>query len=149
MDLKVIRYNDNSESTLGLLFIDGKFECYTLEDEYREVKVKHDTRVPEGTYNVEYRTEGGFHERYKSRYGASHYGMLWVKNVPNFEYILIHSGNNDDHTSGCLLVGNTSNNNNINDGFIGDSRTAYKNMYAKVSKALNEGDTVTITYKTI
>ena len=149
MELKVIRYSDNGESTTGLLFIDGVFECYTLEDEHRDEKVKHETRVPEGSYKVEYRTEGGFHNRYKSRYGASHSGMLHIKDVPNFEYILIHSGNTDDHTSGCLLVGNTSNNNNINDGFIGDSRTAYRNMYGKVSKALNDGEEVVITYETI
>lgn len=146
MELEVKRYNDNGDSTLGLLFVDGEFECYTLEDEYRSIKVMHETRIPEGTYNVEYRTVGGFHERYKTRYGNMHKGMLHVKDVPGFEYILIHSGNNDEHTSGCLLVGNTSNNNNIAEGFIGDSRAAYKNLYKKVSKAIDSGQQVTIKY---
>jgi hypothetical protein len=148
MELKVLRYSDNGESTLGLLFIDGEFECYTLEDEYREIKIKHETRVPDGTYGIEYRTVGGFHERYKTRYGNLHKGMLHVQDVPGFEYILIHSGNNDDHTSGCLLVGNTANNNKIQDGFIGDSRTAYKKLYRKVSRAIESGESITITYET-
>ena len=94
------------DATNGLLFIDGKFECYTLEDEYRTVKVMHETCIPEGTYPIEFRTVGGFDAKYTKRYGADfHKGMLWIRGVPEFEYILIHTGNTDSHTSGCLLVG--------------------------------------------
>ena len=144
MELIVDRYNSESDYTDGLLFINGKFECYTLEDEYREVKVKGETRIPNGTYKIELRVVGGFHNKYSSKYGSSfHKGMLWVKDVPNFEYILIHTGNTDEHTAGCLIVGSTADNKK---GFIGASVNAYKSLYPKVLKALQNNEEVYITY---
>lgn len=146
MELIVERYNSTPTHTDGLLFINKKFECYTLEDEFREVKVKGKTRIPDGTYKVELRTEGGFHANYLNRYGSSfHKGMLWVKKVPGFEYILIHVGNDDSDTAGCLLVGSTS---DKDKSFIGASGNAYKALYPKVLKALQKNEDVYITYKT-
>ena len=70
--------------------------------------------------------------------------------VPNFEYILIHCGNTDEHTAGCLLVGDSQENNQIKkDGFIGKSSQAYKRIYPRIASALERGEKVTITYKTI
>ena len=153
MKLEVLRFSSQKDSTNGILFdITGgqrKFLCYTLEDEYRplESKVMGETRIPAGTYNVTLRTVGGFHGRYSKRYGDMHKGMLWVRNVPGFEYILIHSGNTDEHTSGCLLVGDSQNENiTKKDGFIGASRTAYERIYPPIADALASGKRVTITY---
>ena len=76
--------------------------------------------------------------------------MLHVKDVPNFTYILIHTGNTDEHTSGCLIVGETQQDLEISkDGFIGSSTVAYKKMYAKVANQLLQGKKVTIEYTTI
>ena len=123
------------------------FLCYTLEDEAREVKVKGETRVPAGTYKIELRTEGGFNNKYTKKYGDFHKGMLHVTNVPNFEFILIHTGNDDSHTAGCLLVGDSQENNVIiKDGFIGKSVNAYKRIYPDISKAIVNGEDVTIEY---
>lgn len=149
MKLEVLRYSDNGESLLGLLFIDGKFECYTLEDEARTEKVWGETAIPDGEYKVEYRTVGGHHERYSKRFSDIHKGMLHVKDVPNFKYILIHIGNDDDDTAGCLLVGNSSISNQVQDGFVGYSTDAYKRLYKKVSNALEKNEKVTINYCTI
>ena len=144
MKLLVDRYNTTSTHTDGLLFIDGKFECYTLEDTYREEKIKGKTRIPNGTYKIELRKVGGFHNRYLAKYGDTfHKGMLWVKDVPNFEYILIHIGNTDENTEGCLLVGSTS---DKEKSFIGASGNAYKDFYPKVIKAFENSEEVTITY---
>jgi len=68
--------------------------------------------------------------------------MLWVRDVPGFEYILIHTGNTDEHTSGCLLVGNSSD----YKGFIGSSVDAYKRVYPSIAEALENGEDVEITY---
>ena len=150
MKLEVLRFSSQKDSTLGLLFdvtdCDRKFMSYTLEDEYREEKVMHETRIPAGTYEITFRTVGGFHAKYSERFPGLHKGMLWVRNVPNFEYILIHAGNDDDDTSGCLLVGDTQTENIQSDGFVGSSVNAYKRVYKIVADALEQGDMVTITY---
>ena len=151
MKLKVLRFSSQKDSSSGLLFLETdlglEFLCYTLEDEARVLKVKGETRVPNGIYKLELRTEGGFHEKYKKKYGGFHKGMLHVTNVPNFEYILIHTGNTDEHTAGCLLVGDSQENNVIiKDGFVGKSVNAYKRIYPNISKAIIKGESVTIEY---
>ena len=150
MKLQVVRTQFGRDATNGMLFIDGLFECYTLEDQYQAVKVMHETCIPEGTYDIEFRKSGGFHAKYSERYKNAHYGMLHIQDVPNFTYILIHAGNTDEHTSGCLIVGETQQDLDISEsGFIGHSGTAYKKMYAKVAGQLLQGKKVTIEYTTI
>ena len=147
MKIEVLRYNSDEDHTNSVILVNGKYQCDGLEDEYRRTKVKHETRIPDGEYQITFRNVGGFHQRYLDRYGSEwHKGMLWVRNVPNFEYILIHAGNHDDHTSGCLLVG-SANKNDAN--FIGQSRDAYEKLYPKVRNALLNNETVKIIYRTL
>jgi len=146
MKLRVIRYYSADDYTLGMLLDETsgrKFLAYTLEDEHREVKVAGETRIPAGTYNITLRKVGGFHSKYSTKYGSMHKGMLWVRDVPGFEYILIHTGNTDEHTAGCLLVGNTSD----YKGVIGSSVDAYKRIYPAIAKVLTDGGSVEITYE--
>jgi len=148
--LTVVRTQFGTDATNGLLFIDGLFECYTLEDQYQAVKIINESCIPEGTYDIKFRKTGGFHAKYSERYKNAHYGMLHIQDVPNFTYILIHTGNTDEHTSGCLIVGETQQDLEISkDGFIGSSTTAYKKMYSKVAGQLLQGKKVTIEYTTI
>ena len=163
MELEVIRFSSGTDSTNGILLeviqqgneIDGifkqkKFLAYTLEDEYRSEKVFGETRIPNGTFKVGFRKVGGYHAKYSKRFPHIHIGMLHVLDVPGFEYILIHCGNTDEHTAGCLLVGDSQENNQITkDGFIGKSTQAYKRIYPRIAEAIDCGETVTITYKTI
>jgi hypothetical protein len=150
MKLEVLRFSSQKDSTNGILFdiTNGrKFLCYTLEDEHRDVKEYGETRVPAGTYRITLRKVGGFHGRYLKKYGEMHKGMLWVREVPNFEYILIHTGNTDEHTSGCLLLGDTQQTNfGESNGFVGSSVNAYKRVYPAIAKVLENGGDVTITY---
>lgn len=148
MRISVLRLSDNGESTIGALFVDNKFQCWTLEDEARTEKVFGETRIPAGEYKIGLRTEGGHHQRYKNKY-SFHKGMLHVLDVPNFKYILIHIGNDDDDTAGCLLVGDSVNNNKVVDGFIGHSSNAYVKLYKKVIAAIDAGEEVTIKYADI
>ena len=150
MKLEVLRFSSGEDSTSGLLFdiSNGReFLAYTLEDEYRDSKKYGETRIPAGIYKIQLRTVGGFHAKYSTRFYDIHKGMLHIVDVPGFEYILIHCGNTDEHTHGCLLVGDTQNNNMVEeDGFIGRSTAAYKRIYAPIAKALEQGEEVTIKY---
>jgi hypothetical protein len=152
MKLEVIRFNKGVDSTNGILFdiTDDKreFLCYTLEDESREEKVYGETCIPEGEYKISFRREGGYHAKYSKRFSDIHKGMLEVCDVPNFKYILIHCGNTDEDTAGCLLLGDTQENNDTNkNGFIGKSTQAYKRVYPKIAKALEKGEEVKIEYR--
>ena len=146
MKLEVLRFNSSDDFTTGLLFdvTDNvrSFLCYTLEDEARTEKKWGETRIPAGTYKLTLRSEGGFHTRYLAKFGAEfHKGMIYVNEVPNFQYILWHIGNDDDDTAGCLLVGKTS-----QDNFIGNSTTAYKEIYPPIRDAILSGEEVSVNY---
>ena len=149
MIIDLIRTQFGSDAPNGMIFLDGVFECFSLEDEYREQKIRGETCIPEGSYEVVLRKEGGFHQRYSSRY-SFHKGMLWVKSVPNFEWILFHLGNTDENTAGCILVGDTQQDLDVSkDGFIGSSGNAYKKFYPKVAEVLENGEEVTLNVSKI
>ena len=143
MRLELYRYSSQKDSTLGILFlVDDEtnkkdFLCYTLEEEKRAIKVYGETRIPEGTYKIEYRKEGGYHNKYTKRFPNIHRGMLQLMDVPNFNYILIHCGNTDDDTDGCLLLGNVISQNITKDGFLGQSTDCYKRVYPIISDILD------------
>ena len=144
MKINLIRTQFGDDATNGLLFIDEVFECFTLEDQYQDKKVYGETCIPEGTYTVEFRKEGGFHNRYKAKYDF-HKGMLEIKDIPNFKWVLFHLGNTDENTAGCVLVGDTQQDLDVSkDGFIGSSGNAYKKFYPKVATALENGESVSL-----
>ena len=151
MRLEVIRFNKGENSTNGLLFDitnERKFLCYTLEDESRTKKVSGEACVPEGKYRLGLRAVGGLDAQYAKRFADIHVGMLHVLDVPGFTHILIHCGNTDEDTAGCLLVGDTQENNNIKkDGFIGRSTQAYFRVYQEIAEALQKEEEVTIMYR--
>lgn len=116
MDLKLVRKIFTEQSTVGELFVDGKFECFTLEDKVRPVKIHGETAIPEGIYEVII----NFSPRFKKQ-------LPRLLNVPNFEGILIHPGNSAVNTDGCILVGTTK-----SKDFIGNSRVAFKALFDKL-----------------
>lgn len=148
MEIDVIRFSTAETSTLGLLLIDGTFECYTLEDGFHKVKIPGKTRIPAGTYALAFRNFGKHNEQYLKKYGGDfHHGMLQVMHVKGFTDILIHKGNTGGDTAGCLLVGDGANNNQTKDGFISSSGLAYEHLYPKVAAELLAGNSVSIRYR--
>lgn len=152
MQLKVLRLGDNGDTTLDAFYINGILKCGAIEDEEREVKVKGKTRVPNGIYKVGLRKVGGFHAKYSERYGSMHKGMLCIYNAPDwkivndsmtFQYILIHTGNTDKHTAGCLLLNDTI---DFNKDRGSGSANAYKRFYPEIAAAIEAGEEVTIEY---
>lgn len=144
MHLQLMRISTGAESTSGSLYIDGEFACFVLEDTKRIKKVAGETRIPDGLYRIDLRQEGGLNRKYAERYGNMHHGMLWLQDVPGFEWVYIHTGNKRGHTEGCLLVGDSLNNNQLVDGFVGKSRDAYQRIYPKIADAIESGEKVTI-----
>jgi len=148
MRLRLQRYSENGESTLGLFYIDNQFNCYTLEDAFRKEKVPGETRIPAGVYEVTLRTEGKMHERYQNKFPKGsriHKGMLWLRNVSNFEYVLIHIGNTKKDTEGCILVGESANSNHDRVlGFISSSKMAYLRIYPRIAEAIEKKEIVYI-----
>lgn len=132
MNLKLQRFSDNGNSTLGLLFIDNKFFCYTLEDEYRQEKVKGETRIPAGKYQLIINNElSPLTEKYRSKFHWFE-NHIQLKDVPGFNNVYIHIGNYDTNTDGCILVGNSANNNQLEKGMIGYSQPAFEKLYFNV-----------------
>lgn len=128
MKLLLKRLHKTDKSTIGELYVDGKFECYTLEDVERKEKVFGKTAIPKGTYDVVMTMSNRFKKM-----------MPLLLNVPGYEGVRIHSGNKPEDTEGCLLLGKTRSIDSI-----GESRNAIAAFYPKVESALKVGK-VTIT----
>lgn len=137
MHVKVVRFNEAGGATLSCVTINGVAECFFLEPGYHEEKIKGITRIPAGTYKLGVRAEGGFHNRYKRKFPRMHKGMLEVKDVPNFKYVLIHIGNTKDDTEACSLPGTSPNLGASNT--VSSSTVAYKKLYPKLMAAATEG----------
>ncbi len=141
------RISSGDEATLGTLFdVTGPpaFLCYVLEDQFNEPKIPGETRIPPGRYQIKFRDEGGMIVRYKQRF-PWHHGMLWLQDVPGFQFIYIHVGNKDDDTDGCLIVGDGQISNVMERGAVTTSVAAYRRLYENIADALEAGDEVWIT----
>ncbi len=139
MLITVNRFHSTDEATLSAVSVDEKLICFGLEDEQRDEKVSGETRIPAGHYKIGLRKEGGFHGRYyqDKRFKEYHRGMLQVLDVPGFEYILIHVGNTEKHTDGCLLVGLVPHAQNYR---LINSAVAYETLYNMVIDAAEAGE---------
>lgn len=99
MKLKLIRKYKCPNYTIGHLYINDKYFCDTLEDTVRELntindKIKHKTAIPKGKYKVVVTMSPKFRR-----------SLPLLLNVPFFEGIRIHRGNDENDTSGCIIVG--------------------------------------------
>lgn len=116
MNILVNRKYPFIKGVLGELFLDGEFECFTLEDCERMEKISGQTAIPRGIYRMVI----DYSQRFKRL-------MPHILDVPNFTGVRIHSGNTVEDTEGCILVGTER----IGD-MIGHSREAYTNLFVKL-----------------
>ena len=124
MELTLVRKFNRPDCTIGELFVDGHFECFTLEDIVRpgdiaRVKVAGRTAIPPGTYRIELTMS----QRFKRV-------LPLLLKVPGFEGIRIHAGNTAEDTEGCILVGRERESNAIR-----GSRAALEALLAKLHAA--------------
>lgn len=130
--------------TIGKLYIDGEYFCDTLEDKDRgltdnmtvgeisKIKIKNETAIPTGTYKV---TLDIFSPKFgnKSFYKKTCNGKLpRILNVKGFDGVLIHCGNTNLDTSGCILVGR-----NLEKGKILKSQEIFEKLYKVLKENKN------------
>jgi len=142
MELTLNRKTRTQVSTIGELNIDGKFECFILEDrdrglqptmslsEINNLKVHGETCIPPGRYEIVI----SFSDRFNKL-------LPLLLDVPCFAGIRIHSGNAAKDTEGCLLPGQTK-----GTDFVGGSRLAFNSLFSKL-KAASKTEKVFITIK--
>ncbi len=136
MKLELVRESFTEKATEGMLYIDGAFECHTLEDKDRKMedggtKIYSKTAIPRG----EYKLVLSMSNRFKKI-------LPEILGVDGFTGIRIHVGNTSADTDGCILVG--SNNKNSTDDFIGASKVAFDKLMKKLNDAKASGDSISI-----
>lgn len=119
MQLKVLRQTYTTNSTIGSLFVDGQFECFTLEDVVRPTKIYGETAIPAGRYRVVVTFSPAFKRR-----------LPLLVDVPQYSGVRIHPGNTKRDTLGCLLVGQGK-----GADVISASRAAFDALLPKIEKA--------------
>lgn len=136
MRLKLERTWCGKVCTIGTLAVDGKMECFTLEDVRRELddrpvsewKVPGATAIPEGSYNVVVTPSVRFKR-----------DLPLLENVPGFSGIRIHPGNTAADTEGCILVGAAKGTDQVT-----HSREAFDRLFKRIRESLDCGEKVTI-----
>jgi hypothetical protein len=104
MQLLLTRQFAIDDATIGVLTVDGAFQCFTLEDVVRADKIRGKTAIPTGAYDIALCESPRFSDSYEKR-GLGRIVPLLI-NVPNYKGVRIHIGNKAADTDGCILVGN-------------------------------------------
>ena len=137
MEITVRRKRNGEHACLGELEVQGRLVCYTLEDVVRELgpdgerKVMHETAIPAGQYKVTIEYSNHFQKL-----------MPYLHNVPFFTGILIHPGNTDVDTWGCILVGDKLNGETI---VRGTATPAFIRVFDFIQDAEDKDEEVWIT----
>jgi hypothetical protein len=92
---RLVREPSTEDGTLGEMFNpDGSHLCFTMELPWKDNEPQKSC-IPVGTYTC------------VPHNSATHPGTWELLNVPNRSEILIHTGNTDADSLGCILVGRT------------------------------------------
>jgi hypothetical protein len=125
MKLKLVRDSSTDDTTIGNLYIENEWFCFTLEDKVREKKIYGETAIPAGTYKVVIT----WSPRFKRQ-------LPLLVDVPGFDGIRIHPGNTHKDTEGCILVGEY-----VEGEFLYKSKIAFDRLYTILIKSK---DSITI-----
>ena len=150
MKLLLDRIYKGPNYTIGKLYINGVYECDTLEDvdrgltsqmsldEIKSKKIYGNTSIPTGTYIVNMNTVS---PKFKDRIWAKPYkGILpRLEKVLGYEGVLIHVGNDQEATSGCILVGE-----NKIKGKVINSTACFHELMGELLKAHDRGEDISI-----
>lgn len=134
MELRLVRDVCGADCTLGQIFVDGKFECFAVEDVVRPAgeKVHGQTAIPGGRYQIVVTPSQRFHR-----------DLPLLLKVPNFEGVRIHPGNTAADTEGCILPGLARTASGVT-----QSRLAFDPLSGKIAATLAAGVEVWIDVTT-
>lgn len=150
MKLELKRRFKGPKYTIGSLFINGAYECDTIEDvdrgltdsmsveEIKAKKVYGETAIPTGTYKIDMNTVS---PKFKDRSWAKFCGgkLPRLLDVKGYEGVLIHVGNKAEDSLGCILVGD-----NKIKGQVINSTATFQELYGELLKAKVKGEEITI-----
>jgi hypothetical protein len=125
MKLKLVRDSSTDDTTIGNLYIENEWFCFTLEDKVREKKIYGETAIPAGIYKLVIT----WSPRFKRQ-------LPLLVDVPGFDGIRIHPGNTHKNTEGCILVGEE-----VQGEYLLRSRAAFDRLYTILIKSK---DSITI-----
>jgi hypothetical protein len=132
-DLTLKRHTFTDLSTIGDLYLDGAFECHSLEPRRTQANGKPYC-IPPGTY------------QFVIAFSPKHQRDLpLLLNVPGFVGVEMHIGNRPQDTLGCILVGDT-----IGPGpdFISQSTVEFDRLFPKLTPGsieIQDTDPITVT----
>lgn len=139
----------NGGSSQGLLFLQKdpypEFFCHTLGDEARpEKKVSGETRIRAGLWPLEIRKEETTltlkHRTDYAKLGWKEFKFHIEIKTPDFVGTYVHSGIDQKHTDGCLLMMDTMGNLNVDKENLGSrSLVAVRRWYEIVYPFLDGG----------
>jgi hypothetical protein len=131
MKLKLFRVILTDKTTIGKLFIDGVFFCYTLEDAVRPkgVKIKGQTAICSGLHSLTLGWSPRFKQLMPYIYNQIDFNTIDDGHGAVFKGVRIHWGNYAKDTEGCILVGSTK-----SKDFIGNSKVTYRKLMEKLEK---------------
>ena len=150
MEILVERKWKKPNYTIGVLSIDGKRFCETLEDtdrnlnssmtveQIKAINKPNETAIPTGTYKITLDTFSprfGNKPFYKKVCGGK---LPRILNIKGFDGVLIHCGNTNLDTSGCILVGR-----NLEVGKVLKSQETFEKLY-KILKGNKDNLTIKI-----
>lgn len=149
MNFILQRISHNEESTIGNLFLKAEdrriLQCFTIEDQPQAVKVKSETRIPAGFYELKINAvDTPLTIKHRADYNKTEAWFKYhieITGIPGFTSVYVHTGVNDDHSAGCLLLVDTINNNQIEqtDAVGARSMQAVKRFYQAVYPVLERG----------
>lgn len=154
--LDIVRFKFNKDWTVSKVLLNGILHGYAVEDEIRDVKIKGETAVDYGTYPLDIRHSPKFSSsfywsdslkkliepkervNYPKTADWRFHELIWIKDTPRHELCLIHWGNTDDDTDGCLIVGSAMGVINGQEGVSG-SRKYYRKLYEIIYPIVRSG----------
>ena len=140
--IQIARLPQDPHSTPGKLALNGVYFCRTLELPVRDGKPG--SAIPAGRYVlqmlpspkfVNQSTDPALPQAYRdfvARYASA---MPHIQGIPGRTLIMLHWGNDEQDTNGCVIVGRVA-----NTDWVGGSQAAFEDLYPQ----LHDGDTVEV-----